>query len=145
VLDYLCEGPKKIIAVDMNLAQLHTRDMSRSRRPIILLLALYAAAMFPGVQCASSDSWVTPQTAGKMTHVMTLPRVTVQTTPSACPWDEAGLVAWTPPSGSAPNYTLPVNSKVLINADATVGNVVIPADSELVFANTDVERFLVMY
>ena len=25
VLDYLCEGPKKIIAVDMNAAQLHVR------------------------------------------------------------------------------------------------------------------------
>jgi betaine lipid synthase len=27
VLDYLCEGPKKIIAVDMNLAQLHTLEL----------------------------------------------------------------------------------------------------------------------
>ena len=27
MLDYLCEGPKKIIAVDMNLAQLHTLEL----------------------------------------------------------------------------------------------------------------------
>ena len=27
VLDYLCEGPKKIIAVDMNAAQLHTLEL----------------------------------------------------------------------------------------------------------------------
>ena len=113
--------------------------MEGSRRSIISFLTLLVAAISPGVQCASSDSWVTPQTAGKMTHVMTLPREIVQATPSACPWDEPGLVAWTPPSGAAPDYTLPANSKVLIDADATVGNVVIPTDSELVFANADVE------
>lgn len=114
-------------------------DAARSRRSNVSRLALLVATLVPGVRCASTDSWVTPQTAGKMTHVMMLPRVNVGATPSACPWDETGLVTWTPPSGEAPDYTLPANSKVLIGANATVGNVVIPADSELVFANADVE------
>ena len=105
----------------------------------MFLLALLATVAPKSGDSTSSDSWVTPQTAGKMTHVMTLPRVQVPTTPSACPWDEADLVPWSPPAGPAPDYTLPANSKVLLAADDTVGNVVIPAGSELVFANADVE------
>lgn len=87
---------------------------------------------------AHMRAWTTLATAGKMTHVMSVPREQFPATQTGCPWMET-TIAWIPPSDSAADYTLPTNSKVLININSTVGHVVIPATSELIFANLDIE------
>ena len=73
-----------------------------------------------------------------MTHVLMLPRDEVPAARTGCPWDET-TVPWSPPSGASPDYTLPENSKVLINSDSNVGHVVVPATSELIFADANME------
>ena len=83
-------------------------------------------------------TFVTPETSGKMTQAMLLPREIVSRQLSTCPWKDSDLINWSP-SLNSENYTLPENSKVLLTSNATIGYLEIPATSTLVFDDQDIE------
>lgn len=91
------------------------------------------------VSATAPAGLVVPSNSGTFSTSHLLPRVSVASTRTACPWDEGGLIAF-PTGSSHVDVTLSANTKYLLSSGTTVtGTLTVPAGTDLIFADTSFE------
>jgi hypothetical protein len=118
-----------------------------------LSLSLYAmhlstAAMYIGcvLERAAAQDYIVNEQSGYHFNQLGAP-AQPQTITATCPWDELNLQRWEDPgswpAGMAPSagndVTLPQNAHFLLSTSTSIGKLIIPVTSSLVFANTNLE------